>query len=182
MSSRTGAAGSGRSDSDDGFEMARYLRRELDPVSFHRQRLRRRSRTVFEGIVCPARNCSSDRATAACKRSRSTSSNASPSSSSRAPQQAVDQLGPFLRGELQRFRDDLLSIRRHLRSLRSRSGARQGGTRDGQPVPRVDAGTALRDPPACVRRTHCGQSRRSAADQPRWARSSAWRIRPLARR
>lgn len=43
-----------------------------------------------------------------------------------APQQAVDQLGPFLRGELQRFRDNLLSIGRHLRSLRSRSGARQG--------------------------------------------------------
>src|SRR5229473_3846638 len=67
----------------DGLDVARCLRRELDPVSFHLQRLRRRSRTVLEGIVCPARNCSSDRAIAACKRSRSTSSSASPSSSSR---------------------------------------------------------------------------------------------------
>ena len=37
-----------------------------------------------------------------------------------APKQAVDQLGPFLRGELQRFGDDLLSIGRHTTSLRSR--------------------------------------------------------------
>jgi hypothetical protein len=38
----------------------------------------------------------------------------------KAPKQAVDQLGPFLCGELQRFRDDLLSIGRHITSLRSR--------------------------------------------------------------
>ena len=67
----------------DGLDVARCLRRELDPVSLHVQRLRRRSRTVFEGIVCPERNCSSDRSIDACKRSRSTSSSSSPSSSSR---------------------------------------------------------------------------------------------------
>ena len=36
-----------------------------------------------------------------------------------ALKQAVDQLGPFLRGEPQRFRDDLLSIGRHITILRS---------------------------------------------------------------
>lgn len=37
-----------------------------------------------------------------------------------APKQTVDQLGPLLRGELQRFGDDLFSIWRHELSLRPR--------------------------------------------------------------
>ena len=37
-----------------------------------------------------------------------------------AAKEAVHHLGPFLRGELQRLGDDLLSIGRHMTSLRSR--------------------------------------------------------------
>jgi hypothetical protein len=87
--------------------------------------LRRLSRTVFDEIVCPC--------TELLFRSRDRRVQALAIDIIEriaflvveALKQAIDQLGPFLRGELQRFRDDLLSIGRHRKSLRSRSGARQ---------------------------------------------------------
>lgn len=54
--------------------MCECLGRELHGISRHSYRLVRRSRTISAGIPCPMRNCSSERAIAAWRRSRSAGS------------------------------------------------------------------------------------------------------------